>query len=157
MRMFKQQVKLAFLLSIRKTHSLLLSHRQLFLGNTIWNVVYEFLMSLQCTCIQIIQIFSSLQADQQARSVNLSKKNLMLTKQVISLPAMEALTVTTFQGDMPHHLNSNFFILSPLGSGKNVKINFSLTLTKCHLSYSCCSTVDAPKTIHFVKIVFFFL
>lgn len=93
MRMFKQQVKLVFFLSIRKMHSLLPSHKQLFLGNTICNALYKFLMSLPCIRIQIIQIFSSLQADQQARCVNQSKKNLMLTKQVISLPAMEALTV----------------------------------------------------------------
>lgn len=159
MRMFKQQVKLVFFLSIRKMRSLLPSHKQLFLGNTICNALYEFLMSLPCIPIQIIQIFSSLQADQQARCVNQSKKNLMLIKQVISLPAMEALTVNNISRQHASPFEFQLFHLElPLGSGKNVKINFGLTLTKFHFSYSCCSTVDHTLfTNHtlFTKIVFF--
>lgn len=54
----------------------------------------------------------------------------MLTKQVISLPAMEALTVTTFQGNMPHHLNANFFILLPLVFGKKCENKFWLDTHK---------------------------
>ena len=54
----------------------------------------------------------------------------MLTKQVISLPAMEALTVTTFQGIMLLYLNADFFVLLPLGFGKKCKNKFWLDTHK---------------------------
>ena len=43
---------------------------------------------------------------------------------------MEALTVTTFQGKMLHHLNANFFILLPLGFGKKCENEFRLDTHK---------------------------
>ena len=140
MRMFKQQVKLAFLLSIRKMHSLLPSHRQLFLGNTICNVLYEFLMSLQCTCIQIIQIFSSLQGRSASKVCKPIKKELDVDQ--------TGYFIASYGGIDSYNILRQYAYASPfecqlfhLAYGK---INFCLTLTKFHLCYSCCIHFGCP-------------
>ena len=132
--MFKQQVKLAFLLSIRKMHSLLPSHRQLFLGNTICNVLYEFLMSLQCTCIYVdhINFFKSVgrSASKVCKPINVDQTGYFIA----SYGGIDSYNISRhyaspFECQLFHLFSASFW-------GKNVKINFGLTLTKFNLSYS---------------------